>query len=402
MSINRVISHCIGIGISLFLLDFPIAGPISTSRIGFLLILMSFLLKVGHNNTMVPKMPQYLKPVIISLTFVFTAVIISSVYHMTEVSRVISWIFLFISLILFPRFLNNKEEAELIIKRIAVYSFFLLVILIVYCVQKYGIFAFMNKSLRYGVNELPPGLNRIMNGVVFANIYVLVYYSIYKTKMAKYLVILCFIMSFWFVLSSYTRQGFILESILLIGFGRSIYTTFRYKTLGLIIVTLVLGFIFYKITQSEVFIENFINRTQDQVENDEGSTAYRAYLYRRGFEFIENNFFVGIGPDNFLNYVGKDAHSGYLNVVAETGVLSLLSILILIISSTVNIVKNYVGGVRNMFFWMVITIFLAPMFKTIYSLPMFWTGVVIVFFYNNYSINYSVNPKVERDKKLQE
>lgn len=249
--------------------------------------------------------------------------------------------------------------------------------------------AFTNKHLRYGIDELPPGLSRITNGVVFANIYILIYNSIFNSKQSKYVVVFSFIMSYWFVLSSYTRQGFILMSLLLIGFGASIYSTFKHKALGLFLVSLTLGIIFYQIIQAEVFIENFINRTQSQIDNDEGSTAYRAYLYRKGMEFIEDNFFIGIGPNNFLKIVGKDAHSGYMSIVSETGIFSIISILILFSFSFLNIIRDYKLGIKSMFFWMIMTVLLAPFFKTIYHLPMFWTGIVIVFFYRTYIIKYN-------------
>ncbi len=393
MFLRALIPHFLGIGVSMFLLDFPIVGPFSTSRVGFLLIFGSFVLRILSSKKIF-KIPKFENSIVISFFFVFMAVAISSVYHMTEISRIVSWIFLFLTIIIFPRFLNKREEGKLVIKSIAIYSFIFLIVLIVYCIHTYGVLAFTNKSMRYGIDELPPGLNRITNGVVFANIYILIYFFIFKSILARYFVIVAFVVSFWFVLSTYTRQGFISESVLLVGFLISIYTSSKNRLSTIFLVGLVVFFAFYNILLSDIFIDNFVRRSRDQLENDEGSTAYRAYLYRRGLEFIENNFFAGIGPDNFLNYVGKDAHSGYLSIVSETGVLSIVSILILVVSSVINVVRNYRRRLKTHFFWIMLTVLIAPLFKTIYHLPMFWTGIIVVFFYNNYVIEYEGRSRI--------
>ncbi|NGM73071.1 O-antigen ligase family protein [Sphingobacterium sp. SGL-16] len=384
----KIIACLSAFGVSLFLLDFPIIGSFSTTKVGFFFVILGFVLKVGLQNSYI-SIPKYIKPIIISLILVTVAVLLSAIYNMTEVSRVTSWIFLFIIILILISIIENKQILYEFYHYLALFSFLLVLILFIYCIQKYSFFAFQNTALRYGIDDLPPGLNRITNGVVFANSYILIYYSVYKNKFSLYLAFICIFFSFWFVLSSYTRQGFILLTILLIGFGTLSYSSFKYKYLGALVVSIVLGFVFYKMIQSEVFIENFLNRTQNQVDNDEGSTAYRAYLYNKGFEYFQNNIFFGIGPDNFVKYVGKDAHSGYLNVLSETGILSLLSIIILVLYSCYTSIKNFSSNNRNIFFWLIFATLLAPIFKTIYGLPMFWSGVIIIYTYNFFNLRGS-------------
>lgn len=376
ISKNKIISTLIGVSFVLFLLDFPLIGPFTTSRLGFLFFLLA-MLRYSYSKSFNFRRLHFFRTIILSLILMIISVILSSVYNMIGFETLVTWFFILIVVILLSRITEPKLNRE-ILKKTGIASLLFLFILVSYSVMNYGILAFMSRALRYGINELGPGLSRIVNGVVIANIYILLAYQVTSTKRMKFVVLISLVLSYWFILSSHSRQGFLLLTLLTISYILISYSTFKYKRISLVFLAIIACSALYAVINSTSFTENFLDRTTSQLDDGKGSTALRMYFYEIGWQYFTDNMFFGIGSGNFLNYVGFDSHSSYIKHASENGILSLLGISILLIYCFKTVFRIPIINQRLFFLLLTIVLFASPIFNTLINSPMFWITVVLI------------------------
>lgn len=376
ISRNKLISTLIGISFALFLLDFPLIESLTTSRLGFLTFIVG-IAQYSKINLFNFKKPQFYRVILFSLILLIISVFISSVYNMIGLETLITWFFILIVVILLSKIDDPKLYQE-ILKKTGLISFLFIVFLFIYSFVIYGIFAFTSLTLRYGIDQLGPGLSRIVNGVVFANIYILLAYQTTSSKKMKYVASISLVLSYWFILSAQSRQGFLLITLLALAFILVSYSTFKYKRISLFVLSLIVCSALYTIINSTSFTENFLDRTTSQIDKGEGSTASRMYFYEIGWQYFKDNIFFGIGPGNFLNYVGYDSHSSYIKHLSENGILSLFGIFTVLVYSFKKVFRNSVSNNRLFFTLLMLVVFASPIFNTLIHSPMFWITIILI------------------------
>jgi len=378
--VENISAHLVGLGLIFFQIDVMIIGGLTSSRLGFVFIIVAFMFVYSYSEN--TSKPKFGRPIIISSAIILFATLFSALYNMIGMERVVTYLFIFLVLLVLHKLLNNTTHSIKILKWTAIYSYITILILIAFSIREFGVNAFTSKGLRHAIDSLPQGLSRIGISLVIANIFMIMYYSLTKARWIRILIWTSFIMSYWFMLSTFTRQGFLLLSIVFVGFIYPLYTKMKYKGLGFMIIISFLTILFVKIAQSEVFKERFILRTQEEVGTGEGSSNFRIYLYQKGMELFEENIFLGVGPTNYVNIVQKDAH-GIMAVISETGILAIVSILILLIASWKIIWHYRKTFPQNLTTYFLVTVIAANFSKTLYHLPMFWSSLMVIYYYNN-------------------
>lgn len=385
MQVKRFYLSIIGFSIALFLLDFPISGFITTSRVGFLLFSFG-LIGYFSLNKAIKKIDETFQPILLTLSIINVLVFFSTLYNSTSLESFVSWFFVLILISLFSR-IRDINDYSIIINAAAICAAVWVFLMFINGVTSFGLNAYTSTSLRHYIDQLGPGLSRIVNGVVFANIILLISFEVHKTRRKFLLLLVSTMMSYWFVLSVHSRQGLLLMSLVFISMMLSIYPTLRYKKLGLAVIMAVLVFILSNVLKSTVFQESFLERTVSQLESGQGSTADRLYFYEVGLQLLDSNLFLGVGPGGFAKIIGRDAHSGYLRLATETGVFAIFIIAYLIISAIITGVKKFLSRREYSFVIIVSIIFLAPLFNSLFDSPMFWSVLALSYMMNKIKLD---------------
>lgn len=393
----------LGLSLAIYTLDFSVFGPVTTNRLAILFIILGYSILIKTNTfkhfDLSDENKRLKRELSLVIILSITATLLSSIYHQDDLTVVFGWFFVILTNNLILPIIKVPDFKLKILKSAAFYFSILIILLFFICVNKYGLNAGKDLDLRSYVNEFGPGLSRIITGIVCGNILVTLYYFKSEINKKRVLIYTIFIytISFWIIISTHSRQGLI--GLILIIFGSLIYL-FEQSSKKILIGTTFVAFSFLALTQlfnSDTFQERYVNRTESQLEDGEGSTADRIYFYEQGAKLFSENVIFGVGPKNYQTIVGFDAHSGYMLETSETGILTFIGILLFFGLVTKYIFKGFRKLKGVPYSILIIVIVLVPFFKSIYNSPMIWCTLLLVID----ELNFKIKPqkKLANDNK---
>ncbi len=168
----------------------------------------------------------------------------------------------------------------------------------------------------------------------------LYFFSIYKSKFVKLLIIPVMIFMFYMIAETGSRKALIMVIMVL---GVYFYFIFRETVKKSIVGAMAIGVLGVSgLIGGAIYVQNSphydrIQRIITAIEKDDmsragGSERGRLQLYAKGFEVVQNNPGFGVGLDNFRVLsgggfgvkVGTYSHSNIIELIAGTGIIGFL------------------------------------------------------------------------------
>lgn len=378
-------SSALGAALPLFFFDFVIYDTITTSQLGFLLVAaISFLtLNKKYNSSI--SISIFNKFLIFSLTIhLFIMILSGMINQVYDVIRGIhSWGGVLLVCMLYILF-ADKTSKTILLKTAAKVSFISILLFTVILLNFIVLQGYWPATplLRYEFNKLGPGINRIVNGIIFAAMVITVYAWMARSVKSVNLALVSSLTAVCFSVLIGSRQGIITGLPILLASWLMFRIKINLKSKLLLGIFVVFIFIVGKEIINDYFFvtiqDYIIQRTIDQTEDPSSSILTRGELYKEGLNMFYNYPIFGIGYGQFVVKTGLSAHSGYLRTLVENGIFSLIGFFFLLKMLQIGINKLWRLD-KVVFVLLTSSLLLAPFFNGIIPSPMFYLTATVLF-----------------------
>jgi len=315
---------------------------ISTNRIGLLILIITFSIKIVKNgNIPYSYFVNALFPFLF-FTLYLSSTILTSKYSVTTL---FSWFMITLVTFLIS-FIFDKVHFKVIERSILNISFPVLIILVILSIHVFidlGISAFFGIPIRIWFDEnIPGGLSRFMNALFVLSTlpFILLLSRNYYNKIRSYQsisIVTLFIFTLSFAFISGSRQTILAFLVSFIIYMILYNRKYLMKVLSVVFIIFLAIMPFVSVSSSNTIYENemsswvydrFIEKTESDLS--EGST--RKNIYLKSVSLINESPALGFGPGSPIKLLNNYPHNGYLGLFLEIGLLLSLPILLILYS----------------------------------------------------------------------
>ncbi len=131
------------------------------------------------------------------------------------------------------------------------------------------------------------------------------------------------------ILSTASRKGLVFGNMMIIlNFGVVLRRIVNKYNILIIVSAILLGFLFLYVNKSQIDTFERFSGLVNLVTggNIDSSTKWRIFFIDKAYEVFKDNFFLGVGIDNFQKFtgVGLYAHNNYMELLADLGIIGFL------------------------------------------------------------------------------